>query len=316
MKLQNALRRRPLLVAALLAGCVSFAAFGIWLSVRPAAANACGVGTRPPADRQTLQERIRRGVGGEVRFGAAGDSDDNIDASVETLAQFIRRRSNMEMSEATRKELQKAEKDTLQGRRPRISLDALTDSLTAVAADRARTISDKEIDRAVDMFPTTPDGQVTLRLGDKSASVPKEELLRQVKSSRKAAPRDGSSLESAMRPFFDEEVKARADSLSEAMPEQFGRLRTEGATPAQAVLISYSVASADPLADSEADIARRTVQDRINARLTRSDAKAQRLNSPTPYGRSGSTYASPASLLFGRATVKRLLNPAQGGTGK
>jgi hypothetical protein len=60
--------------------------------------NAAGAQTQSSVDKQRLYEGIRRGVGSEVRFSTAKDSDTDIGVSIEALAQFIQRRSNMRMS--------------------------------------------------------------------------------------------------------------------------------------------------------------------------------------------------------------------------
>jgi hypothetical protein len=144
--------------------------------------------------------------------------------------------------------------------------------------------------------------------------LPRDEFVKGATAARELWQR--GELESSIRPFFELQVNDRAANLSEAMPEQFGPITAEGVTPVQAVLIAYSVASDDSLADSQNDLARQIAQERTNARLTRAQAKAQRLNSPTPYGPNGFFYAAPVNVLFNRATVQRLLNPAEGGKGK
>jgi hypothetical protein len=310
MTLLNTLRRRQLLAIAVLLSCAGIVALGVWRPGGSPIANAAGA----QSEKQKLQERIRKGVGSEVRFSTAKDSEDDAKASIESVARFIYSRSNMTMSDETKSDLVTAETNTLKGERPRISLDALTDSLTAAAAERVGRLSEKEIESVANTFRSTSDGQITLRMAGNLGQVPRDVFIKGANSARELSQR--GELESSIRPFFELQINDRAVNLSEAMPEQFGRVKAEGVTPVQAVLIAYSVASDDSLADSQTDLARQIVQERTNGRLTRAEAKAQRLNSPTPYGRNGFFYAAPVNVLFNRATVQRLLNPTEGGKDK
>lgn len=310
MTLLNVLGRRRFVVVAVLSACAGIAALGIWQAAGIPATNAAGA----QSEKQKFQERIRRGVGNEVRFSTAKDSGDAIKGSIESVAVFIHSRSNMTMSDETKSDLVRAEAETLGGKRPRISIDALTDTLTAAAAERVATLTDKEIDSVANTFRSTSDGQVTLRMAGALGLPSRKEVVTGLAAARDSMRLD--ELKSSIRPYFDSQISDRASSLSQALPEQFGRITTEGVTPAQAVLIAYSVASDDLLADSQSDLARQTVQERINGRLTRSEAKAQGLNSPIQYGRSGSSYSSPVQFLLNRGTIQRLLNPEEGGKGK
>jgi len=310
MTLLNVLRRRRFVVVAVLSACAGVAALCLWQAGGIPATNAAGA----QSEKQKFQERIRRGIGSEVRFSTAKDSEDAIKASIESVAVFIHSRSNMSMSDETKSDLVRAEAETLGGKRPRISIEALTDSLTAAAAERVATLTDKEIDSVANTFRSTSDGQVTLRMAGALGQASRKEVVTGLAAARDSMRLD--ELESSIRLYFDLQISDRAATLSQALPEQFGQITTEGVTPAQAVLITYSVASDDLLADSQSDLARQTIQYRMNARLTRSEAKAQRLNSPIQYGRSGSSYSSPVQILLNRGTIQRLLNLGEGGTDK
>jgi Zn ribbon nucleic-acid-binding protein len=310
MTILNVLRRRRFVAAAVLSGCAGVVALSMWQAGGIPATNAAGA----LSEKQMFQERIRRGVGSEVRFSTAKDSDAAIKASIESVAVFIHSRSGMTMSDETKSDLVRAEAETLGGKRPRISIEALTDSLAASAAESVATLNDKEIDRALNTFRSTSDSQIILRMAGQVGQVSRENLL-QGAASAIDLKRSGE-LESSIRPFFEAQVTDRANNLSTAMPEQFGSIRTDGVTPAQAVLIAYSVASDDSLADSRTDFARQITEERMNRRLTRAEAKSQRLNSPTPYGRNGFFYAAPVNILFNRRTVNSLLTTGEGGESK
>lgn len=310
MTFLNVLRRQRLVAIAVIASCAGIVALGICRAGGGPVTSAAGA----PAEKQKLQERMRKGVGSEVRFSTAKDSEADTKTSIESVAQFIQYRSGMKMSDETKSELLRAEAETLKGQSPRISIDALKDSLTTTAAERVGTLSDKDVERVSNTFRSASDGQITLRMAGELGQVPRDMFIKGAASARELKRRE--ELESSIRPFFELQVNDRAANLSDAMPEQFGRMKEDGVTPIQAVLIAYSVASDDSLADSQNDLAGQIVQERTNSRMTRAEAKAQRLNSPTPYGRKGFFYAAPVEVLFNRATIQRLLNPVEGGKGK
>ena len=166
------------------------------------------------------------------------------------------------------------------------------------------------------VFRPDADGQVTARASGKWGLLSKAEFVAQVKAAKAWKQRGDSALPDSIRPLIDSEVNDRAANLSAAMPEEFGRIREDGVTPLQATLIACSVAADDPLADSRDELAKQIVQERMNRRLTRFEAKTQRLNSPVPFGPSGFFHASPANLVLNKAAMNGLLNPAQGGKGK
>jgi hypothetical protein len=101
MTLLNVLRRRRLVAIAVLGSCAGIAALGIWRVGGSPLTNAAGA----QSEKQKFQERVRKGVGSEVRFSTAKDSEDDIRASIESVARFIHSRSSMTMSEETKEGL-------------------------------------------------------------------------------------------------------------------------------------------------------------------------------------------------------------------
>src|SRR5262245_38267805 len=160
MTLLNMLQRRRTTAITVFVVTAGVALVGIWRSGNSQVTSAAGVKT----EKQKFHERLRNGIGREVRFSTAKDSEENIRASIESVASFIHRRANMTMSEETKKDLLKAEADTLSGKAPRISLGALTDSMTASAAERIGTLSEKEIQGVANTFRPTSPGQIALRM--------------------------------------------------------------------------------------------------------------------------------------------------------
>jgi hypothetical protein len=263
-------------------------------------------------DKQNLQERLRKGVGSEVRFASAYASPDQVDAAVKSADDFIYWRSGMKMSDKTRKDLAKAESDVLKGKAKRITLGELTDSLTQVAVERLATLTDQEIQAAAEASSGEHD-EILPRANGKWGALNKQELIQQAQIGRELGRRGDSELRAALRSMIEEEVNDRAVGLSASLPEHFGRASAQGVTPTQALLIGYSVAADDPLTDSRSDIAQALVQKRMDARQTREQKKAEKDVSGRPFGPRGLVHPSAAPLFFNRAVVDKLLNLSEGG---
>jgi hypothetical protein len=304
MRLLEGLRRRRLVSITLATAFVTAGGVATWHASRlPAAASS--------ENKPQLQDRLRKGVGSEVRFASASSRPEQVDEAVGSAAEFIYWRSGLKMSDETRKRLAKAESDTLKGKTRQISLDELTDSLTGAVVERLATITDEEIELAADAS-ADEHGEIRSRADGRWGSLSRQSLIQQAKSGREWSQQGDSALRVALRPMIEEDVKARAAALGSALPEQFGQARTQGVTPTQALLIAYSVATDDPLADSRADITQTVVQKRIEARMTREQKKAQKNVSGRPYGPRGWAHPSAAPLFF-KAGVDKLLGLSEGG---
>jgi hypothetical protein len=262
-------------------------------------------------DKQQLKERLRKGVGSEVRFTSAASRPEQVDDAVGSAADFIYWRSGLRMSDETKKSLAKAESDVLKGKAKRITLGELTDDLTSAVVERLATATDEELDQAVDASADV-NGEISSRADGRWGVLTKDEFVRQAKSAREWGRQGDSALPAALRPMIEEEVNGRAATLSGALPEQFGQASTQGVTPTQALLIGYSVATDDTLADSRGDIQQALVQQRMEARMTREQKKAQKNVSGRPYGPHGSVHPSAAPLFF-KTAVDKLLRRTEGG---
>lgn len=259
-------------------------------------------------NKQNSKERLRRGVGSEVRFASRPEQADE---AVGSVADFIYWRSGLRMSDETRKSLAKAESDVLKGKAKRITLGELTDDLTASVVEKLAVATDEEIEQAADASADA-NGQISSRADGRWGVLTKDEFIRQAKSAREWSRQGDSALPAALRPMVEEGVNERTSALGGALPEQFGQAGTQGVTPTQALLIAYAVGTDDPLADSRADITQMTIQQRMDARLTREQKKAQKNVSGRPYGAHGAMHSS-AAVLFFKTAVGKLLSHAEGG---
>lgn len=320
MRLVKSLQRRRLTTIALVVACFMAGGVAVWQASKlPAEASSEALGQKEsklPAqtssrDKQDLQKRLRKGVGSEVRFASAASKSEQIDEAVGSANEFIYRRSGLRMSDETRKRLVKAESDVLKGKTKQITLDELTDNLTTAVVDRLANLTDEDIEHAAESS-SDENGEIRSRADGKWGVLTKSELIQQAKSGREWSRRGDSALRDALRPMIEGEVNDRAATLGAALPEQFGQAGTRGVTPAQALIILYSVAADDPLTDSQSDIEQMIVQKRIDARMTREQKKAQKNVSGRPYGPGGIEHPSAAHLFF-KAAVDKLLNPVKGG---
>lgn len=305
MSLIKDLQRRRSTAIALVAAFVVIGAASVWYTSNlPTEAS-------PKDDKQHLQVRLRRGVGGEVRFASAASRPEQIDEAVGSADEFIYRRSGLRMSDETKKRLAKAESDVLKGKTKYITVSELTDNLTTAVVDRLATLTDEEIEQAADAS-SDENGEIRSRADGKWGVLTKRELIQQAKSGREWSRQGDSALRAALRPMIEGEVNDRVATLGAALPEQFGQAGAQGVTPTQALLIAYSVAADDPLADSRGDIEKAIVQKRMDARQTREQKKAQKNVSGRPYGPRGFEHPSAPHLFF-KAGVDKLLSRGEGG---
>jgi hypothetical protein len=313
MRLLNSLRRRAgLLAIALVLLCGSLITVSLLRASAEKQERGQSFRANPAGLRHNLNERVRKGLGTEVRFATPRDSADQVNASVESAARFIHERSNLQMSEETMKRLARAERDTLKGKTPRLSLDELADTFAGTVTDRVSTMTDDEIERTANIL-SSPSGEINSRASGKWGTLTRAEFVSQIKAAREWSQRGDQAVRNAARTLIGEEVNDRANYLSEAMPEQFGRVKEEGVTPLQAVVIGYSVAADDLMTDSRSETAKTIVQERMSARLTRAEAKAQKRDSNTPYGANGFFHSTPLNLVFNKTAVNKLLERAEGG---
>jgi len=275
-----------------------------------------------PMDRKTeLNEKfkaaVRDGIGTEVQLSKPGDDAENVRASVESAAQFMRKRSGVDLRGPTKSRLAEMEAGTLAGTTRRITPDELSEIIAITAFERISEASDEEINRAAETLrgfnaPDLPDtfqrgrGQVRLRENRWGVDPTPEQFVLQVKAIRDADPIvKYTLLKPVATRMAAEETRRRAKYLSESVPEQFGSAPTL-LTPLQAVLITYSTVSDDPLTDSIVNLQQR--MDYVQGIATRHAGQPY----PSPrgrlaYGQNGYLYSTPLDIVFDEQTINLLL---------
>ncbi|OLE51550.1 MAG: hypothetical protein AUG51_22470 [Acidobacteria bacterium 13_1_20CM_3_53_8] len=272
--------------------------------------------------KRHFHARIRDGVGREVQFASLGDSFGVVRDSVNSVDNFIFKRSGVKLSGPTKNRLAAMEASTLSGARRRLTMSELSDVLSETALERLSRLSDQEITHVDDALrgfnaPDLPESfrrrtAIKAQVG-MSTIISSERFVAEMKAMRRR------SIEGAFRDVahraVEDNVKRVARVLSGAVPEQFGGAwnvanDTEGSmgvTPLQAVLITYSAASQDILCDSEENLNKR--MQGIQAGLTR--VSGQNYPSPdghTAYGVNGYLVSSPLDIVFDERTVNSILD--------
>jgi hypothetical protein len=302
MSLIKGLLRRPFIAIATVLAFLVTAGIAVWHSSPPPAKASV-------EHKQNLQNQLRKGVGSEVRFAARPEQADEVVASA---ADFIQWRSGLKLSDRFKQRLAKAESDVLSGKSPYITVDALTDDMTAAVVDRLATLTDEEIEEATEASADAQ-GEIRSRADAKWGVMRKEDLIQQAQAGREWSRRGDVGLKTGLGSMIKGEVNDRVSTLSTLLPEQFGNAYSRGLTPTQALLIAYSVAADDPLTNSRSDVAQLLKQKRMDERQTREQRKTQKNVSGRPYGPNGLLHPSAPNLFFTKSAVDKFLNLSEGG---
>lgn len=262
--------------------------------------------------------RIQDGLGGEVALPTAGSSPAAIAASIDSVSTFFYWRSGAPLSIEAKTRLAGLEAHVLNGGGRRITADECIDVLTSTAIERLSTLTDAEIDGMSKTLcgfsdPALPEAfrqdRVKLRasMGSSMSSLDFAAQVRKVRDSN-----DLSSFETTARANIKEVITDRLKCFSQAVPNKFGNTwnlvnNTSGdLTPVQAILVAYSAASDDYLADTASNL-----QNRMNSMagfLAQKFGRFPTAEGRLAYGVNGYIYSSPLDVLFSDAIVARLLD--------
>lgn len=269
--------------------------------------------------RRRYLASIQEGLS-EIAVASADSSDDDIRASVESAARFIRKRSGIKLSSAIQMRLAALEARALRENSGRSSTDDLYKTLTRWLVERVSTLTDQELEQAIDTMRgfNSPELPGPRRLADRnyvhlraSALVYWTQAHDQAKSLRDRAAAGDKTLTAEVGDFVKREIETRAVELAEASPDRFridarqpGRAGLEF-TPLQSFLVAYSLVSDDKLAYSEVNLAKK-----MNSTQEFKTKMAGSYPSPDghrAYGVNGYLHSSPVDLFFGQDEVDRLL---------
>jgi hypothetical protein len=277
-------------------------------------------------EQREFEARVRDGVGREVQFASPGDPSGIVRASVNSVDNFIFKRSGVKLSGATKTRLAEMEQRTLNGEAKRLTISELNDVLTATAFERLETLTDEEILHIDDTLRgfNAPDLPSRLKRRDillpgRVVGISKDKFVDQLKAIREQTNTPlGDVLKGATHRAIEDIVQRRASDLSEAVPEKFGgawdvagnREGRTGVTPLQALLITYSAVTTDFLSYSEANL------DKYMKGLQKARTERWGENYPSPeghraFGVNGYLVSTPLDLIFDERTVNRMLDHIQ-----
>lgn len=276
--------------------------------------------------KRQYRARIRDGVGREVQFASPGDPSGVIRASVNSVDNFIFKRSGIKLSGPTKTRLAEMEQRTLNGSTRRLRISELNEVLTSTAFERLGRLTDEEIlhvDDALRGF-NAPDlprrfERRDIHLPGRSVLISSAKVVDQLKAMRDQTNTPlGEVLKAATHREIQNNVHRQIRDLSEAVPEEFigawdttnDRDGDMGVTPLQAVLIAYSVASSDLLCDSETNLTK------YMKGLQGGFARLLGEKYPSPeghfaFGVNGYIASTPLDLVFDDQTINLMLDHIQ-----
>jgi hypothetical protein len=268
---------------------------------------------------------LQDGVGQEVSIAQSGASQETVQTSVTSLANFINYRSGIALSGVVKTRLTQLEAETLSNSRRRLKTDDLAYILAETALEKAASMTDAEINNAAEVLrgfnaPTLSaafqNGRDKVKLrASRAGSLSPQEFVAQVQKVRDADDTSKKIFKSAISVALSKEIQSRQDFLSAAMPSKYGNV-SDAMTPVQAMLITYSIASDDLLTQSSANLQARMQS--IQAGITQMTGQAY----PSPnnykaFGNNGYIFSTPLDMAFTEASLNSLLDKiAQRGAGQ
>jgi hypothetical protein len=265
--------------------------------------------------KRAFHERLRGGVGREVKFAKSADPGD-IRSAVDSLERFIQVRSGVRLGKWIKERLVDLEGRTLSGEYRPITGAELSDAISRTAMERISALNDEQISyaaeclrgfNAADLPESFRRGRNKVRLrASKAGELTPEEFTEQVRALRRADDASRSIFLGATKSAVAGEIKGRRQYLGEALPELFGAPEG-GLTPMRALLITYSVASDDLLTDSEEGV--RNHMRSVKEGITRQRGEWY----PKPdghfaYGPNGYLFSTPLDLVLDEQTLGILLS--------
>jgi hypothetical protein len=286
---------------------------------------------RSPQNDQKVLDELRvmtlDGLGREVTLALPGAPPEQSRAAVASVRTFIRGRSGLDMGDEVENRLVNMEAITLSAHARRISPDELTDLMTQTLLERVRRLKDEEITRAATILGCEDCAQ-TGAIPESASVMPRASgegtIKAQIAIDAIKRVRDHAFITSAILPMvslartgMEREIKRRLIAFSYSLPDQWGRVDSEGMTPLQAYLIAYAVAADDHLWYSQANL--RSVMVRSEQLKLAEGGKSadgnhsavsveSRLSQRTAFGVNGYIFASPLDLILDKETTTRLLD--------
>jgi hypothetical protein len=258
----------------------------------------------PGQQNPGYSQKLKSGLGTKTRLAPDNASTDEVRASISSIDRFIAARSGLRMTEQIKARLTQMEGDTLGGAKDRIGIPEFVGALTDILVERMSNLTDDEFKEAADVFKSN--GGISLR-ADGRFGMTQREFIAQATSLRERCRANDKAARAMVQAGLKLEVDNLIGELSDGLPSHFGRAATRGLTPAQAVIVTYSVITDDDLAFSTGALARSLL-------LSRNAPAGTPIPNCKVYGPSGQIFATPADLVLNESTMNHLLDRlAKGG---
>mgnify|MGYP003390024571 CR=1 FL=1 len=259
-------------------------------------------------------QKVRSGLA-EMNLPKTNDSS-LVSAIPEGLSDLFQSRSGISISQSNR-DLLRSTEQFARSNSKEVDAAALTQILSEIALERLPTLSDPEIANitnslrgfdAPDLPQSFQNGRSKIKLRGSSIN---GMAATDFNAKLTEARNDGASnsvMQGLIYTLLEKEIDQRVDLIRQADPEFFGGTKSR-MTPAQALLITYSVIADDPLF-TQAEIAQRM---QYRQQL---GSRASGNNYPSPqghkaFGDGGYLHSSPVNILFNDTSVERLITRIQ-----
>jgi hypothetical protein len=260
---------------------------------------------------EEFKEQIRNGLA-EIDLPTSNNLSE-INSASDNLANFISYRSGIQISQAN-KNLLKNTEQSFWAESKSVTPEQLNQILTDVVLERIPNLTNTNITNATESLrgfnasnlPTGfQQGRSNVRLRSNGEGIMSATLFQtEVTDIRDSGV--NKFVQSAISSRIALEVERRITLLADASPETFGEAKSE-LTPMQAMLITYSIVTDDPLAYNQAGLQQKMqgIQQGISQAIGASYPSPQNYRA---YGENGYIYSSPANLALDDSSITRILN--------
>jgi hypothetical protein len=212
------------------------------------------------------------------------------------------------LSSEVKQRIAYAEKNVLDGKSRRLSVDELIDLAADILVLRLSVITDEQIEETVKVLRGDFDARDLRLRYDGSAMTTVDELSRDLRSLRIKSRQNDRSLRNIVREMIKsgehkKGIKGYVLSYRLSLPEIFGHAIESGLTPLQSLLILYSVASDDPV-DVPIDFFRKMMDEMYRG----SENIMPNPRGRPPFGSRGYLFPMPLDLMFDEHTLTTMLN--------
>ncbi len=260
---------------------------------------------------EEYKQQVRNGLA-EINLPSSTDSN-LINAASDSLAGFMSYRSGIQISQVNKNLLAGKEQSAISQSKG-ITPSQLSQILTQIAGERISSLTDSEISNATENLRgfNSPDLPASFQLGRSNVKLRAngEGVMTATRFQTEVTGiRDGGLnkfVRSAISSRIALEVERKVNLLRDSGSPEFAQAKSK-LSPMQALLITYSIVTDDPLTYNQAGLQ----QKMQNLKQGLSQVTGQTYSSPTSqkaFGDNGYLFSSPSGLILNESAVTRFLN--------